>query len=77
MSYWHHFPQFFVNGQTFAYVFVDGKFTKLKEIDYDEEKKKIVLVFDKALQKGQEITLPILADYQLKDNEQIFVEVER
>lgn len=72
------FPQFLAKeGSTFAYVFVDDKFTEVKDINYDEENKKITLAFDGNLKKGQKIMLPVLATYDLSDKEQIFVEVER
>lgn len=72
------FPQFLANeATTFSYAFVDDKFTKIKDINYDSENKKVTVTFDSTLKKNQKVSLPVSASYELSDGEQISIEVER
>lgn len=68
-------PQFFTPPNTYAYAFVDDKFTKLNNVEINNNK--IILTFEKELKKGETVVFSLLASLALQDNETIEVEAER
>lgn len=71
------FPQFFVNDKTYSYAFVDDKLVKVNDVSYDSQRRLATLNINQTLKKNQKIVFSALVNYELTDNEQIFVEVER
>lgn len=69
-------PQFFqATGNTYSYAFINDKFEKLQNAVQND--KSVTLNFPKNLKKGDRVTFPLFASYELTDSDNIKVEVER